>query len=132
MRGILEGRVHFLGIRSDVSQLLNELTLYAHAARQEPLGRVLLEAGASGRAIVATRVGGTDEIFPPAERAAVLLESDSPQTLSDALLNLLADEGTRRRLGVAARRRIADGFDARQAARRLISQYREVAANSPS
>ena len=41
----LAGRVHFLGSRSDVAQLLNECTLLVHAARQEPLGRVLLGSG---------------------------------------------------------------------------------------
>ena len=62
----LVGRVHFLGRRNDVGRLLAELTLLAHPARQEPLGRVLLEAVAAGVAVVATAVGGTPEIFPPA------------------------------------------------------------------
>lgn len=50
----LAGRVHFLGSRSDVSQLLCECTLLVHTARQEPLGRVLLEAAACGLTVVAT------------------------------------------------------------------------------
>ena len=61
----LAGRVHFLGRRNDIPHLLNELSLLVHLARQEPLGRVLLEAAASGCCVVATRVGGTEEIFPP-------------------------------------------------------------------
>ena len=39
--GPLRDHVHFLGVRSDVDRLLNEFTLLAHPARQEPLGRVL-------------------------------------------------------------------------------------------
>ena len=58
-------RVHFLGVRNDVCRLLDELTLLVHPARQEPLGRVLLEAAAAGVAVIATDVGGTPEIFPP-------------------------------------------------------------------
>jgi glycosyltransferase involved in cell wall biosynthesis len=45
--GTLRGHVHFLGVRSDVDRLLNEISLLAHPARQEPLGRVLLEAAAA-------------------------------------------------------------------------------------
>ena len=67
----LGGRVHFLGSRTDVEQWLNECTLLVHAARQEPLGRVLLEAAAAGLAVVATDVGGTREIFPTEDDGAV-------------------------------------------------------------
>ena len=63
-KGALSGRVHFLGFRNDVPRLLNELDLLVHPARQEPLGRVLLEAAAAGVAVIATDVGGTREIFP--------------------------------------------------------------------
>ena len=62
----LAGRVHFLGSIADVPRLMTECVLLVHAARQEPLGRVLLEAAASGLAVVATDVGGTREIFPTA------------------------------------------------------------------
>ena len=64
----LAGRVYFLGARDDVEHVLCELTLLVHPARQEPLGRVLLEAAAAGVAVVATDVGGTREIFPSGAR----------------------------------------------------------------
>lgn len=69
-------RLHVLGTRDDVAALLNEFDLVVHPARQEPLGRVLLEAAAAGRAIVASDVGGTREIFSVAAGAA---ESDSAE-----------------------------------------------------
>ncbi len=126
-RGDLVNRLHFLGLRNDVDRILNELTLYVHAARQEPLGRVLLEAGAAGKAIVATNVGGTTEIFPPAAAAARIVPPESSAALADALLTLLAGDAERTRLGAAARRRVAEFFDAKEAAGRLVKHYREVA-----
>ncbi|MGC3970678.1 MAG: glycosyltransferase family 4 protein [Pirellulales bacterium] len=57
-------QVHYLGTRSDMATLLLQLSLLLHMARQEPLGRVLLEAAACGVPVVATDVGGTREIFP--------------------------------------------------------------------
>ena len=43
----IPARVHFLGRRHDVPELLPQFTLLVHPAREEPLGRVLLEAGPS-------------------------------------------------------------------------------------
>jgi glycosyltransferase involved in cell wall biosynthesis len=122
----LAGRVHFLGSRTDVPQLLNECTLLAHAARQEPLGRVLLEAAASGLAIVATEVGGTGEIFPSEQDGAVLVPPDDRQALSSAVLALLTDHDRRQSLGCAGRRRIEEAFGIREASARLIDEYRQV------
>lgn len=122
----MPGRFHFLGRRGDVPRLLNELTLLVHPARQEPLGRVLLEAAASGVAVVATEVGGTAEVFPPGSGAALLVPPDDPEALADAVLKVLRDRSRRESLGAAARRRAKEAFDADRAARALARHYREV------
>jgi len=126
----LVGHVHFLDWRDDVAMLLNELTLLVHAARQEPLGRVLLEAAASGVPVIATDVGGTEEIFPrsstPENRGAVLVPQARPKPLAHAILRMLANEAERRRLGTAARRRVQTDFDASTSASGLIAHYRAI------
>ncbi len=124
----LAGRVHFLGRRGDVAQLLCECTLLVHAARQEPLGRVLLESAACGLAIVTTNVGGTSEIFLVDTRAAILVPPDDPDAIAKAVLQLLGDEQRRTALGAAARNRAEAAFDIRVAAQRLIDLYRNVLA----
>ncbi len=121
----LGGRVHFLGLRADVDRLLREVTILAHPARQEPLGRVLLEAAASGVAIVATDVGGTREIFPPDSHAARLVPPDEPDCLADAMLEILGDGSLRTQLGAAARRRVVAAFSAERAAAGLVEHYRQ-------
>lgn len=124
--GPLAGRLHRLGTRYDVERLLPELSLLVHPARQEPLGRVLLEAAASGVAIVATDVGGTREIFPLDGQAALLVPPGDPQALAAAMLALLDDPIKRRRLGAAARQRAEAAFDIRSAAAGLVEQYQNV------
>jgi glycosyltransferase involved in cell wall biosynthesis len=123
---LLAGRVHFLGSRDDVHELLPECALLVHAARQEPLGRVLLEAAACGLAVVVTDVGGTREIFRSEADGAVLVSPDDPPALADVVGELLRDDARRRSLGHAARRRAETAFDADAAAGRLIAQYRAV------
>lgn len=124
----LAGHVHFLGSRADVPNVLAECDLLVHAARQEPLGRVLLEAAASGLAIVATDVGGTREIFPRDADAAILVPPDNRSALAEALGDLLQDDHRRKALGVAARQRAESAFDIRNAVTRLIEQYHSVLA----
>ncbi|MBX3411954.1 MAG: glycosyltransferase [Pirellulales bacterium] len=122
----LQQRVHFLGVRHDVDLILPELDLLVHAARQEPLGRVLLEAAACGTAIVATDVGGTREIFPSHEPAAMLVPPDRPERLAAAMATLAGDAALRCELGAAARRRAVEAFDAQAAAETLAGYYRAV------
>jgi glycosyltransferase involved in cell wall biosynthesis len=122
----LAGRVHFLGSRDDVSQLMPECALLLHSARQEPLGRVLLEAAACGLPVVATDVGGTREIFPSEADGAVLVPRDDSPALARAVVDLLCDEPRRRSLGAHGRRRAAAAFDVRMAATRLVDLYHNV------
>jgi len=126
----LRGRVHFLGVRNDIEQLLGELTLLVHPARQEPLGRVLLEAAASGAAIIATDVGGTAEIFPTKSDAARLVLPDDPQILADAMQSLWGDAAECKRLGDAARQRAEEQFDICTAVAMLLRHYGEVISHS--
>lgn len=125
---LLRGRVHFLGVRGDVPSLLAECDLLLHAARQEPLGRILLEAAAAGLPIIATAVGGTREMFPDDSRAAVLIRPDDVDVLAGAIQDVLLDVGRQKELRAAARQRAEMAFDIRDAAIRLIEQYQRALA----
>jgi len=122
----LAGRVHFLGTRNDVAQLMPECGLLIHAARQEPFGRVLLEAAACGLATVATEVGGTREIFPSDAEGAMLVPADDPPALADAVISLLGDDARRFNVGRGGRQRAEVAFDVQMASARLIDVYLSV------
>jgi glycosyltransferase involved in cell wall biosynthesis len=124
--GALTGRIFFLGTRDDVDRILPELTLVLHPARQEPLGRILLEAAAAGRAIVATDVGGTREIFPPECDAACLVPPDDVPTMARAIRDLLLNPERRLQLGVNARERIESSFTIERATAGLLQHYESV------
>lgn len=127
--GSLAGRVHFLGRRDDVNTLLNELTLLVHPARQEPLGRVLLEAAAAGLAVVATDVGGTSEIFPPDSNSARLVPPDDARAMAGEIRRVLNNLELRESIGRAARRRAVEKFDVRIASEQLARHYSDVLTN---
>ena len=59
----LAGRIHFLGFRDDVGELMQAVDVVAHCSTApEPFGRVIVEAMLSRRPIVASRAGGAMEI----------------------------------------------------------------------
>jgi glycosyltransferase involved in cell wall biosynthesis len=119
----LADRFHRLGFRQDVTQLLAEVDLLVHSARQEPLGRVLLEAAAAGCPIVATNVGGTSEMLID-DQSALLVPADDPQALAAAMIRAFGDASLRDRLADWARARIATYFSIADSARRLADTWR--------
>jgi glycosyltransferase involved in cell wall biosynthesis len=121
----LSDRFHPLGERSDVSQILNELDVLVHSARQEPFGRVLLEAAAAGVPIIATDVGGTREMLSDGEHA-LLVPPDDPSAIADALLRLSRDAVLRTRLRDAARQHVARSFPIERSANELLRTWRAV------
>lgn len=120
----LAANLHRLGFRDDVPDLMNEADLLVHAAKQEPLGRVLLEAAASGLPIVATHVGGTPEILDPT--SALLVPRDDPTALATAIGEFVTDRTAARDRANAARRVVEERFDASDAATRLGDVWRNV------
>jgi glycosyltransferase involved in cell wall biosynthesis len=112
-----------LGFRQDVPQLLAEIDLLVHSARQEPFGRVLLEAAAAGCPIIATDVGGTGEMLVHGQ-SALFVPPDDPQTLAAAMILAFADVSLRERVAAAARARVAKHFSISGAARRLADFWR--------
>jgi glycosyltransferase involved in cell wall biosynthesis len=119
----LKDRFHRLGYRSDIERLLGEIDLVVHCARQEPFGRVLLEAAASKRPIIATKVGGTGEILVDSE-SAILVPPDEPESLADAMVRLYGNPELCSCLATAARDRVTARFSIERSVRGLAGLWR--------
>jgi glycosyltransferase involved in cell wall biosynthesis len=118
----LESRLCRLGYRNDVDRLLSEINLLVHPAKQEPLGRVLLEAAAAGVPIIATNVGGTGEILRDGESARLIPPND-PRELAEAIVELSGDPQKRMWLAEQARRRVVEHFNIDRASDELESLW---------
>ena len=88
-----KNRVHWLGRRTDVANIMRTATILIHPARQEPLGRVLLESAASGLPVITTDVGGSSEILCDGENQTDETDSEGFNTgLNDLLIKLPTQE----------------------------------------
>ncbi|MFM7367415.1 MAG: glycosyltransferase family 4 protein [Sphaerospermopsis kisseleviana] len=98
--GISE-RVHFLGYRRDVAEIMRAVDFFVFPSRYEACSLVLLEAMASGLPVItATATGGAELVTP--EAGIILPDTDDINALSAALL-LLTDNILRQQMGKAAR-----------------------------
>lgn len=104
-------RVAFVGHQADPAPALRALDIVVHAStRPEPFGRVIVEAMACGRSVIASRLGGAAALFEDGVEALGCPAGD-PAALAEALARLIADADLRRRLGVAGRRAAVARFD---------------------
>jgi len=101
------GRVHFAGTLPGPADALAAADVVVLASRTEGMPGVLVEAGLSGRPVVATAVGGVPEIVRDGE-TGVLVPPGDVAALADGLARALA---SRDRLGGAARRRCLAAFE---------------------
>lgn len=124
------GSVAFLGARADVPALLGAVDLFVHPALQEPFGRVLLEAMAARKAVVACEAGGVPEIVLPG-RTGLLVPPGEPGALAEAILALLADPGRAAAMGSAGRARVAQAFGLEGQVQALVATWREAAGLKP-
>jgi glycosyltransferase involved in cell wall biosynthesis len=122
----LERRVRFLGSRSDVPDLVNAIDVPVHASvTPEPFGRVLIEAMALGKPVVATAAGGPLEIVEP-ESTGLLARPGDDVEMAAVLRRLLRDPALRASMGEAGRRRAHEHFSLESFARNMQGEYDEV------
>ncbi|WP_413200700.1 glycosyltransferase family 4 protein [Nostoc piscinale] len=99
--GISE-RVHFLGYRRDIAEIMRAVDLFVFPSRYEACTLVLLEALASGLPVItATATGGAELVTP--ECGIVLPDSDDVEALAAALSSLASDRTLMQQMGQAAR-----------------------------
>lgn len=120
-----EDHVHFLGYRSDIEFILNEVDLLLHTAHQEPLGRVLLEGAASECPIIATTAGGTSEILEH-NLSGILLPPGDADLVEFALRDLIPDAQRRQELGREARLRILQRFTVERSTSGLLDIWKQL------
>jgi glycosyltransferase involved in cell wall biosynthesis len=105
MHSGLGNRIHLLGTRRDVPNVLAGLDIFCLATRQEAMGTAFLEAAASGLPVIGTDVGGVAEMMRPGE-TGLLVPLDDSQALQNALIQLIDSSELRKKMGQAGYERI--------------------------
>lgn len=127
----LQGRVHLLGLRSDIPALLAAADVFVLPSLSEGLPLALLEAMFAGCPIVASDVGEVSVALAEG-RAGILVEPGHPAALAAAIHGLLIDPDRARVLGESAGARAATEYDIGQMSRRYLEAYDHALRRRPA
>lgn len=118
--------VKFLGFVPDVNlpALYNAVDLYVGASRYHELlvegfGISLVEASASGIAVVGGRSGGVPDAVRDGE-TGILVDPEDRADVAAGILRLLGDEALRKRMGAAGRRAVETYYNWNRVARDVM------------
>ena len=123
----VERHVWLAGRRNDVPELLRSFDIFALSSRMEGISNTVLEAMASGLPVVATRVGGNDELVEDGKTGG-LVPSRSPEALTTALAHYVSHPELIKEHGRAGRRRAEHSFDIDGMVARYAEVYDDVMA----
>jgi glycosyltransferase involved in cell wall biosynthesis len=121
----LEQRVHLLGLRRDVVNVLQSLDLFVLPTHQEALGTAFVEAGAMGLPAIGSDIDGIPEVVVHGE-TGLLVPPLNGAALADAILELLQAPDRRRQLGANARQRVSRLFTREAMARGMATLYQRL------
>jgi glycosyltransferase involved in cell wall biosynthesis len=120
-------RVHFLGWRADVADVLRAADVMVLPSRAEGLPLAILEAMACGKPVVATRINGVPEAVVDG-RTGLLVEAGDEAGIADAVLRLLDQPDLARQMGREGRRVVEQQFALDRFVRQVEHLYGEVQA----
>ncbi len=121
----LRDAVRWLGVRSDMPNLMTAADLVVLSSDWEGLGLVVMEAAMAGRPVVATAVGGVPEIVEHQVTGSLVPQGDE-QALASEMTTMLLNPNQRARMGADARRHAAQAFDLERMRTATRSLYAEV------
>jgi glycosyltransferase involved in cell wall biosynthesis len=122
-----EGVVEWWGQRDDMPDVLRQASIVCLPSFREGLPKALIEAAASGRAIVTTDVPGCREVVTHRENGLLVPARDSA-ALAAAITTLVRDPALRRRMGRAGRVRAEREFSLESVVRQTLDVYATLAS----
>jgi glycosyltransferase involved in cell wall biosynthesis len=96
--------VKFLGWRDDIPEIMPLFDVFVLPSLNEGMGRVLVEAMAAGRPVVASRVGGIPDLVRHGETGLLVTPRDD-EAIAASILLLLSNPRKAERMGARGRLR---------------------------
>jgi glycosyltransferase involved in cell wall biosynthesis len=121
----LEGHIHFLGMRSDIPEILAASDSFVLPSLWEGLPMALIEAMASGLPVIATDVSGTRQVMMPGETGILVAPGDA-QELARAITEFLTNPARAHAMGTCARQRMESLFSAQKQAWEYVSLFNQA------
>jgi glycosyltransferase involved in cell wall biosynthesis len=125
----LQERVHLLGLRSDVPEILNAADVFVLSSDYEGNPLSVMEAMAAGKPMVCTAVGGVPELVEDG-KCGLLVPQRNVKALAGTIRYMLENPEARKYMGEASTRRAVERFDLRVMTEAYENLYRTAIAKS--
>ena len=117
--------VHFLGVRTDVPDVVRLFDVAALSSTSEILSLSVLEYMAAGKPVVATRVGSLPELIQEGQ-TGFLVEPQDSAALADRIIRLLQNRILADQMGEAGRRMIHARYTVQQMIRQTERLFEQL------
>ncbi|RLG46912.1 MAG: hypothetical protein DRN90_05780 [Thermoproteota archaeon] len=121
----LQDRVRLLGQRSDIPQILAGSDIFILSSKWEGFPYAIIEAMMAGLPVVATRVGGVEEMVEN-RKTGYLVPANDPLALTKAIQRLLEEPELRKKMGQAGREKALRTFTLDRMLTQTQKVYEEV------
>jgi glycosyltransferase involved in cell wall biosynthesis len=115
----------FMGKRSNVESLVNEMDICVLSTFTEGISNSILEYMALGKPVIATAGGGTNEIVEN-NVTGYLIRPSEPDELADKIEILLNDESIRIAFGTAGKRCVHENFSIETMVDKYLNCYKTI------
>ena len=123
----LGNAVTLAGHQKEIAAWMPAFDLLVVPSLNEGMGRVIVEAGFLGKAVVGSQVGGIVDLIED-EKTGLLVRPRSSDEIAAAVIRLLGDSGFRKQLGENLRAKVLSGFTEDQMVEKIDRLYQEVLA----
>lgn len=118
----IEKNVFFLGERTDIDEIYPLMDIFVLPSWREGFSHSIMEASAMARPIIATNIRGCRGAVEHGV-TGLLVSPKKSQKLAEAIIYLLSNSGTAKRMGQAARKKAEKEFDERIVFDRIEEEY---------
>lgn len=101
----ISGHWHWLGVRNDIDDLLEQTDIYVQPSRREAISLTIAEAMMHNLPVVASNVDGIPEYIENGE-TGILYENNNSNMLAKGILKLINDKNLREKIGIDGGKRI--------------------------
>jgi glycosyltransferase involved in cell wall biosynthesis len=128
--GEMEPWARLLPFRTDPERLMAAADLVVFPSTVPHFARPVIEAGAMAKPVVASRIGGVEDLVEDG-RTGILVPPGDAEALADAVARVLLDRPLARRMGEAAHAESLRRFAREPLVRQVMDVYERVLATGP-
>jgi glycosyltransferase involved in cell wall biosynthesis len=121
----ISGNVHFLGLRTDVLEIMQSCNAFLLPSHVEGLPGVILEAMYAQCPVVAYDVGGIGEVVINGD-TGMLLDKDQEEAFSQAVIEVVKNKEKASWISANAHTMVVQDFSNQNIAKRFLEDYSKL------